>query len=60
LKRYGQYGRKASGIVKKYEKYGKSFYFEYLINEIGINSNISSNTTYKPTSFDKDEIIANH
>jgi hypothetical protein len=29
----------------------KSFYFEYLINEIGINSNISSNTTYKPTSF---------
>ena len=24
------------------------------------NSNTSSNTTYKPTSFDKDEILANH
>ena len=38
----------------------KSYYFECLIKELGINSNISSNTTYKPTSFDKDEILANH
>ena len=38
----------------------KSYYFECLIKELGINSNISSNTTYKPTSFDKDEIPANH
>ena len=30
------------------------------IREIGINSNTSSNTTYKPTSFDKDKILANH
>jgi hypothetical protein len=28
--------------------------------ELGINNNTSSNTTYKPTSFDKDEILANH
>ena len=35
----------------------KSYYFECLIKELGINS---SNTTYKPTSFDKDEILANH
>ena len=27
---------------------------------MGINNNTSSNTTYKPTSFDKDEILANH
>ena len=38
----------------------KSYYFECLIKEIGINNNTSSNTTYKPTSFDKDEILANH
>ena len=31
----------------------KSYYFEYLIKELGINNNTSSNTTYKPTSFDK-------
>jgi hypothetical protein len=37
-----------------------SYYFECLIKELGINSNTSSNTTYKPTSFDKDEILANH
>ena len=24
MKRYGQYGRKASWIVKKYEKYGRN------------------------------------
>jgi hypothetical protein len=36
----------------------KLYYFECLINELGINT--SSNTTYKPTSFDKDEILANH
>jgi hypothetical protein len=35
-------------------------YFECLIKELGINNNTSSNTTYKPTSFDKDEILANH
>ena len=35
----------------------KSYYFECLIKELGINSNTSSNTTYKPTSFDKDEIL---
>ena len=38
----------------------KSYYFECLIKELGINSNTSSNTTYKPTTFDKDEILANH
>ena len=38
----------------------KSYYFECLIKELGINSNTSGNTTYKPTSFDKDEILANH
>ena len=38
----------------------KSYYFECLIKEIDINSNTSSNTTYKPTSLDKDEILANH
>jgi hypothetical protein len=38
----------------------KSYYFDCLIKELGINSNTSSNTTYKPTSFDKDEILANH
>jgi hypothetical protein len=38
----------------------KSYYFECLIQELGINSNTSRNTTYKPTSFDKDEILANH
>ena len=29
---------------------GKSYYFECLIKELGINSNTSSNTTYKSTS----------
>jgi hypothetical protein len=29
----------------------KSYYFECLIKEIGINNNTFSNTTYKPTSF---------
>ena len=38
----------------------KSYYFECLVNELGINSNTSSNTTYKPISFAKDEILANH
>ena len=38
----------------------KSYYFECLIKELGINSNTSRNTTYKPTSFDKDEILAYH
>jgi hypothetical protein len=38
----------------------KSYYFECLIKELGMNSNTSSNTTYKLTSFDKDEILANH
>ena len=38
----------------------KSNYFECLIKELGIDSNTSSNTTCKPTSFDKDEILANH
>ena len=31
-----------------------------MIKELGINNNTSGNTTYKPTSFDKDEILANH
>ena len=31
-----------------------------LIKELGINNNTSSNTTYKPISFDKDEIRSNH
>ena len=38
----------------------KSYYFECLIKEIGINNNTSSNTTCKPTSHDKDEILANN
>jgi hypothetical protein len=38
----------------------KSYYFECIIKELGINSNTSSNTTYKPTPLDKDEILANH
>jgi hypothetical protein len=38
----------------------KSYYCECLIKELGINNNTSGNTTYKPTSFDKDEILANH
>jgi hypothetical protein len=38
----------------------KSYYFECLIKELVINSNTSSNTTYKPTSFDNNEILANH
>ena len=38
----------------------KLYDFECLIKELGINNNISGNTTYKPTSFDKDEILANH
>ena len=37
-----------------------SYYFECLIKELGIHSNSCSNTTYKPTSLDKDEILANH
>ena len=31
-----------------------------LVNELGINNNTSGNTTYKPNSVDKDEILANH
>ena len=31
-----------------------------MIKELGINNNTSGNTTYKPTSFHKDEILANH
>ena len=38
----------------------KSYYYECLIKELGIINNTSGNTTYKPTSFDKDEILANH
>jgi hypothetical protein len=38
----------------------KSYYYEILLKELGINNNTSGNTTYKPTSFDKDEILANH
>jgi hypothetical protein len=38
----------------------KSYYFECLIKDLAINSNTASNTTYKPTSFDKDEILDNH
>jgi hypothetical protein len=32
----------------------KSYYFECLIKELGINNNTSSNTTYKPTTWEKD------
>jgi hypothetical protein len=35
------------------------YVIKFVIN-LCINSNTSSNTTYKPTSFDKDEILANH
>jgi hypothetical protein len=38
----------------------KSYYFECVIKELGINNNTSSNTTYKPTALDKDEILTNH
>jgi hypothetical protein len=38
----------------------KSYYCECLIKELGINNNTSGNTTYKPPSFVKDEILANH
>ena len=38
----------------------KSYYYKCLIKELGIINNTSGNTTYKPTSFDKDEILANH
>jgi calcineurin-like phosphoesterase len=38
----------------------KSYYYECLIKKLGIDNNTSGNTTYKPTSFDKDEILANH
>jgi hypothetical protein len=37
----------------------KSYYFKCLIKELGINNNTSSNTTYKPTSFDKDVTFMN-
>jgi hypothetical protein len=36
----------------------KSYYYECLIKELGLDNNTSGNTTYKPTSFDKDEILA--
>ena len=32
----------------------------FKLYELGINNNTSSNTTYKPTSSDKDEILANN
>jgi hypothetical protein len=35
-------------------------YFYIIFKELGIDNNTSSNTTYQPTSFDKDEIPANH
>jgi hypothetical protein len=38
----------------------KSYFYECLIKELGINKNTSGNTIYKATSFDKDEILANH
>ena len=38
----------------------KSYYYECLIKELGIINNTSGNNTCKPTSFDKDEILANH
>ena len=31
-----------------------------IIKELGINNNTSGYTTYKPISFDKDEILTNH
>jgi hypothetical protein len=38
----------------------KSYYYECLIKELGIAKSTSGNTTYKPTSFEKDEILAHH
>ena len=35
-------------------------YFYIIFKELGIDNNTSSNITYQPTSFDKDEILANH
>ena len=37
----------------------KSYYYECLIKELEIES-VSSNPTYKNTTFDQDEILANH
>ena len=54
------YAQNTNNVNKTNVYYILSYYFECLINELGINSNTSSNTTYKPTSFDKDEILANH
>ena len=47
-----------SGSLIDIELINLSAYF--LLWLWGINSNTSSNITYKPTSFDKDEILANH
>jgi hypothetical protein len=38
----------------------KSYYYECLIKELGINNNTSGSITCNPTSFDKEEILANH
>jgi hypothetical protein len=51
---------KPSLLADKLSEVQMSYYYECLIKELGINNNISGNTIYKPTSFDKDEILANH
>ena len=38
----------------------KAHYYNCLIKELGIDGNTSASATYKRTTFDKDEIIANH
>ena len=38
----------------------KAHYLNFLIKELGIDSNISGIATYKRTTFDKDEILNNH
>ena len=45
-------------FVNTYHK--KIINYTRIFMELGINSNTSSNTTYKPISADKDEILANH
>jgi len=38
----------------------KAYYIQCLLNELNLNDNCQAGTTYKRTSFSKDEIILNH
>ena len=37
----------------------KAHYYNYILNELGINSTLG-NPTYTPTALSKDEILQNH